>query len=505
MSALALLAFVIVGCVSCYAVARGTPVTGVYVHSKYLSGVLVERFVSGSANHTPGESVLQVLEEGPLLPGMLARYGFATDIDGASVTCSGQQVYVTSEDLRASGGYATSGASFEVDLNVVRRIASGLLPSHAVEAGCSYRRVRYASVSTQPERLLSGSAARQSAVEGARFLVRSLQADGRFAYQINGHTGTLELQEEYNWPRHAGTLSYVARVLREAPAPELLQGAMQATQAMYAQAFQRCAGVMCVADDARALLGSSALSLLALVELHHAAVPDVDIAIASLAKFLRSQQRADGEFKHIYWIQEQRAEDVQYPYYSGEAVLALTLAYELTRDPLDLESAQRGLEYLVHSGWKFFGSDYYRAEEHWTCQAMAALWKYKKNEASLNFCVAWFDVQAAMLREDGGFGVTSLLSPRFTPVASKTEAALAIAHVLRQEGRNATAIELQVTRSLTLLMNEQFLPGPVHLFARPEIMQGGLPGGHGDLTVRIDYVQHAGSAFLSYANLMTAQ
>ncbi len=50
-------------------------------------------------------------------------------------------------------------------------------------------------------------------------------------------------------------------------------------------------------------------------------------------------------------------------------------------------------------------------------------------------------------------------------------------------------------------MRRQLRPGPVAILASPESVYGAMPGTEVDLTLRIDYVQHAGSAMIRWLDL----
>jgi hypothetical protein len=174
---------------------------------------------------------------------------------------------------------------------------------------------------------------------------------------------------------------------------------------------------------------------------------------------------------HYYDRRGARPIDRQGLYYSSEATLALARAYPITQDPADLEAAVRGLRHLVGPAWSFFGNRYYFGEEHWTCQAMAVLWPYAPDSQALDFCLRWQAYGRAIQQRagdtffdsDGAIGVTPVLTPRLTPVASRCEAAAATLDVARRAGvapQELEALEAQLRRALALLLRQQFRPGP---------------------------------------------
>src|SRR6185436_17929838 len=107
-------------------------------------------------------------------------------------------------------------------------------------------------------------------------------------------------------------------------------------------------------------VGSAALALLAYVEiLETSDAPELVEPAASLASFLRAQQRPDGEFMHLYSLREKRAIDVQYDYYTGEAALALSRYHRLSKSPRDLDAARRALSVLVKRNPLYVGGRYF--------------------------------------------------------------------------------------------------------------------------------------------------
>jgi hypothetical protein len=211
-----------------------------------------------------------------------------------------------------------------------------------------------------------------------------------------------------------------------------------------------------------------------------------------------------------------RPVDVQLLYYSGEAAFALSRAHALLGDPRDLDAASRALAHLIGGAWSFFGSRYYWGEEHWTCQAMDDLWDRMAapmREAALDFCLGWESYGRKLMHgpedtpfdSDGAYGVGPIVTPRLTPVGSRTEAGLATLEAATRGGRSSASLaplDGQVRRSIALLLRHQLgRPGGEHrdyLFADPAAIEGAMPGSEVDWQLRIDYAQHAGGALLRW-------
>ena len=89
-----------------------------------------------------------------------------------------------------------------------------------------------------------------------------------------------------------------------------------------------------------------------------------------------------------------------------------------------------------------------------------------------------------------------------TPVASRTEAFISTHSIANAYGITDSALTRQVERGLAMLLRYQWSPGPVHLLADEAAAHGGLPGSPTELLVRNDFVQHAGSAMIRWAELL---
>jgi hypothetical protein len=349
---------------------------------------------------------------------------------------------------------------------------------------------------------------REGAVGAARFLARGVDAEGRFRYLVDAPSN--RTLAGYDWPRHAGATYYLAQVAALSGDPQMGWAALRAAGWMREHAMVKCGGALCIGSERVVDVGSTALAILAFVEIARTKLdPGYALVVPRLTTFVRGQQRSNGDFMHQYDRETQSAIDIQLIYYTGEAALALSRAHALLGDPLDLESASRALEYLVGPGWSFFGSRYYFGEEHWTCQAMDDMWDRAPNRAALDFCLRWHafgrTVQYAAgdtpYDAEGAYGFGPLTTPRLTPAGSRSEAAIATLEAARKARvpqAELLPLETQIRRSLAMLLRHQFRPGPRHLLADPAAVEGAMPATEVDWQLRIDFAQHAGGALLRW-------
>jgi hypothetical protein len=199
-------------------------------------------------------------------------------------------------------------------------------------------------------------------------------------------------------------------------------------------------------------------------------------------------------------------------YYSGEAALALLVGYEVLGDPKDKAAAARVMTHLTGAGWSFFGSRYFYGEEHWTCQAVGRAAKHMDVSNALDFCLRWGGYQRRLQYgpgqtpwdASGAFGVGPVLLPRVTMAASRVEALVPIYQLQLRRGRHDEPLRQMLERSVGLLLRMRWSEKDAHLFARPVAAMGGMPSTLAELSSRADMVQHAGSALLGWAEVLTA-
>jgi hypothetical protein len=476
---------------------------------------------------TGGEVVSEaIVADSPILTWSALVFGMSlvAGKDGVKATLGNETAYVTPDDLLSRQAYdhgiqiPALSLALGVDTNVLLSLLAERLktdPNNLLERA-TLRRIRVERrAGTPPPRItgetLTRDQVKEAVLAGAHYLARGTSPDGHFRYAVNATTD--QDVPGYDWARHSGATFFLAQVAGLTGDPVLADACRRAASLLRGPALSTCGTNRCIGDEPVVYLGSSALALLAFAEIVDKKVDDsYRTQIAELAAFLRSQQRNDGEFMHEYDRQGKRPLDYQYLYYSSEATLALARAYAITKDKNDLDSAVRGLRNLVGPAWSFFGDRYYFGEEHWTCQAVSALWKFAPNLTAFDFCVRWQEFGRALQQRegdsyfdaDGAIGVSPVVTPRLTPVASRCEAAVATLDVAKQIGMPASEVAVldrQLRRALALLLRQQFRPGLRHLFKNPAAVEGAIPGSEVDWELRIDYTQHAGSAMVRWLEM----
>ncbi len=510
---------------------------GPYLVSVWLDGARVarrveanqsaaERALQSEAGQRGAERVIeQISDSAPIFShnAWLLGSSVAPNRDGVSVSYQGRIAYATPDDLHKLEAYEHPGkigpldTLFGVDVDkLLGALATELHTSpEALLHDGSFRRFAVRSNSGYPRAVtetdVTAESVKRSVQAAARYLARNQKRDGSFRYEINAVTGGDD--PSYNYPRHAGATYFLARAGNQFDDGTLKRAARRAGAYMKDRATLRCGEHACVGEGDQVDVGSSALALLAYTELAQGGASEFHDSALEVAAFLRSQQRRDGDFQHLYSIAQQRPIDVQMEYYTGEAAFALSRVHRLSGDPRDLDAARRALSFLVTRSPWFLGARYFYGAEHWTCQALEDLWQRAPDRVALNFCLGWqainrnlqFDSPPAPPEYEGGISRGPFMTPRLTPVGSRMEAAVATLAVARAAGLPASeirALEHEIKRAFAFILRYQFAPGPTYLMPDPRAVAGGYPGSAVDLHVRIDYPQHAGGALLRYWELL---
>jgi hypothetical protein len=494
-----------------------------------------------------------IVAEGPVLSLSEATIAvsFVSGRDGVSATLGDRTAYLTPDDLLArqayDKGFTVEGLQLTtgVDVPLALALLAEQLGTTARELADHGRLHRIRTVRTVPgstpgstataaaatpgkpadparvtAETLTADDVRGATVAAGRYLARGVDADGRFRYLVDAPSN--RTLPGYDWPRHAGATYFLAQAAALSHDPQVAWAALRAASLLRDHAMVPCGENRCIGDSPIVDVGSTALAVLAFVEIARTKLdPGYALVVPGLTAFLRAQQRPDGELMHLFDRDAGHPIDTQLLYYSGEAAFAMARAHGLVGDDRDLVAAKAVLAHLVGDGWSFFGSRYYWGEEHWTCQAMDELWERAPDaveQRALRFCLDWeafnrklqYGEGETSFDADGAYGFGPLLTPRLTPTGSRGEAGMATLEAARRAGVPAAELaplENQMRRSLALLVRQQIrvdVPGTgrAHLLANPQAIDGAMPGSEVDWQLRIDYTQHAGSAMVRWLGLV---
>lgn len=465
-------------------------------------------------------------ERGPWLRSvpLLGELSVVPFVEGVAITLDGRTVHVTPDEITRAALWDRAintpipDLTFGLSPLAVARLAAEELgaPVETIMQRARFERVAsrtLTQVAYPRDEPVSIASLERAAREGALFLLRHQAPTGRFTYRYDGRRNREITGGQYSLPRHAGTAFFLAQAARALDMASARAGALAALRFVRENALKACGSPerACVAFNDYPDMGAAALTALAAAEvLAGGDDPEVRELLVRLTAFIRGMQRADGELMHVYDLRASQPIDVQKMYYSGEAAVALLASHRVLGDARDLEVARPLMSHLTGAGWSFFGSRYFYGEEHWTCQAVAAAADRMPVGDALDFCLRWLGYQRALLYGpgetpwpvQGAIGVGPVIVPRLTSVASRVEAGAPIYTLARAQGHDVAALGRQLESHLGLLLRMRFAPGPTHLMRDPHAARGGFPATQGSLEVRNDFVQHAGSAMLAWADVL---
>ena len=361
---------------------------------------------------------------------------------------------------------------------------------------------------------------------GTSYLIKHLNDDGSFVYRVNADGSPAK--PRYNVLRHAGSIYALADAHDDAPSPELREAILRSARFLLERHVDTVRGVghpgvfslpdLETRSGKRQLkLGGCGLGLVALIrarELDEQLVPLE--TLRGLGRTILFFQQPDGSFKSKYDDVNKKFFDFKSLYYPGETILALTLLYELDPDPTWLNAAARAAGYLTTSREGVARSEL--PKDHWLMIASARLLPHWDKLASppvpaeefrqhvLELGRAFIEQQQAVARETGGELGPTMTDERSTPTATTLEGLVAIHGLLKQEDPEERALRAELERSLRggarSVMESQLRSGPLRGgVMRAPYQKTGNSKGVKDFNarqseIRIDYVQHALSAFL---------
>ena len=470
---------------------------------------------------------------GPVLTGvpLALANSFASGRDGVGITVAGHYAYLLPDDLiRHDLLAAAQPVAFiaelrsGLDVEAAEHALATELRCAATEVRRAHRylfRFRVQSFVDSPDHALAlpvdrgrvpvaaidRASVRTALERAADYAVRQLRWDGSFEYMYQPFRHQ-HLSDDYSLPRHAGTtwlLSLAHRVVGHARYREAATSAIDylATHAVPSEC--QATPFACVGSNDAADLGSAALTSVAIVE-YQLATGDLRFRglAERLGRFLLHMQRPNGDFCHGFAPATGLRDCAgQVLYYSGEAALALAKLHQILPDPTLTAALERALDYLTGANYDYFFGQFFIGEDHWTCLAAEAAFPVVNKDAYAHFCYAFARLnRRVQVEPDGGpladlagaFGVTPFFLPHNTPAGSRTEANVATYRLSVLRGEPQPDILETVRRSLRYLVDQQFRPEGMYLFARPDEALGGIGQTPLQPEVRIDYVAHVGSA-----------
>lgn len=332
-----------------------------------------------------------------------------------------------------------------------------------------------------------------SAVSGAHFMAFNMQDAGKFAYIVEGPSGAYG--RGYNYPRHAGSSWFLARVHTRTGDVRARETALLAIAHAKSKSKWTQDGRAFVHDpsrkDGKAWVGTTALQLLALLEL------DVEPELArGYAAFVASAVDERGSVRgDIDVATESWPDQDEVTYAQGQGLLALVAA---ERAGLDVSvELDRAIAYVEGDYWPSPASRFGILDEHWMCLATVAALEVRGVPAGLDVCTAYLADVKGLAPLPGGS-----LAPASGPAGGLAEAVVARAEIDRRLGIDGP-YKARALAYGELLLAQQYRPTDSPLLGNAPRLVGGFRDRPWALKVQVDAVQHVGCALLGVEQLLT--
>ena len=433
-------------------------------------------------------------------PGSRSAYAASRTIIGRRETSPG-------DGFGKSGQATATGPPREVVSSESQNPPDGTSP--AVHRYRSWRGRQRSGHSSRRPVLPVGIAAAPSKL-AAHYLEAVCDENGKFTYVVDPNSG--KVSSSYNILRHAGSIYSLAMFNQAHPDPKAVEAMVRAAAFMRKNYIGPDEGSHALAvwseplpEKSDAELGAAGLGLdcadrprSGKTECHSARRPaGIGALLSSLCR------RAMVVLPGKYSPDSGPDEDFNSLYYPGEAALGLISLYELDHRTEWLVAAGNALSYLAKSRVNVRKLP----PDHWALIATSRFLQYCPEgecavsraeliEHAARICDRFLRDQvgsAPDARRNGAFGADG----RTTPAAIRLEGLLATLEYLPDDdtGRR-DRIEGAIDRGIAFLLAAQITAGPY---------AGGMPGAVSSAPhaaeIRIDYVQHALSAWLRYQKM----
>ena len=462
-----------------------------------LDGATLDRDIEVPATSIGLEGVLATRDDGKtgiVLPGEVVQHGYfhGQRLDhGAIVRALTARAGVESHELAAMRAYR-----FRADVHVESVDHDGAV---AVWRG-----------KVDPPELTS-EALLAAVRRGADYLARIANPAGRFVYLY--HPIGDRDDASYGWLRHSGTTYALFEAFEEFGTPLYLETGERALEYLRAHLSRdktsQGSYVFDTNDEEQQKVGGAGLALLALAK--HSAVrgkaddrENVE-AMQSLARFIMARQYEDGHFRSNADLERETGKKLKREaiYYPGEAVLALLRLYAIDPRPDYLDAARKGADYVVHVRDAYVSEDN-QEHDHWISYALNELYRLTHDEAYLTH--AYKIARAIQKKQRSGSEIPDLVGTFYegqtAPASTRVEAYDTDIVLSRFAGKSESWLLGPARVAAHWMLGQQLRAGDDYWLKNPEKADGGVRESLFVQDVRIDYVQHAMSAWLHLARIL---
>ena len=397
----------------------------------------------------------------------------------------------------------------------VERDQPGQIPPGVVRL---YRLHPYEFPEATPDEML------QRMVWAADYLVSSIDADGRIRYHYRTHRDSDS--KTYNVIRHAGTTYSILQMYDRTRFEPYRLAAVQAMHFLLGHCDRDLRTGHWLPEDhpdfgeslfvvslpkkkqteGDVHLGGAGLGLV-MLDQYVEATGDTETfreQARGMGRFLVASQKPDGEFLSFpaRHAGDPPCRDEVSPYYPGEAILGLVRLYSWDPNPLWLETAVRGADWLIDVRDR--GKDETKvANDHWLMLALSYLYLYTEDrryvDHSIAICRA---VEYQYLKNENAwekypdFRGGYYDPPRSTPAATRGEGLGAVLETCELAGEDCGWIEYLLMETARHEMLTQYTPDMCFWMPNRPKAFGAFNGGLLDTSIRNDFVQHNMSSLL---------
>jgi hypothetical protein len=342
---------------------------------------------------------------------------------------------------------------------------------------------------------------------GADYLSRVISDQGRYLYLY--HPVEDRDDSSYGWLRHAGATYALLEAYEEFGTRPYLERAERALGYVKAHLVddpdRQGKYILDTNDEEQQKVGGAGLVLLAFAKDAAATGNRAELeTMRALARSIIGQQYPDGHYRANADLpddsgKKRKREPV---YYQGEAALALLRLYAIDPQPAYLDSARRAADWVVHVRDVDVSQDN-QEHDHWISYALNDLYRVARDEAYVEHA---YKIARAILNKQHRAGsspapdwVGTFYEGQTTPGATRLEAYAADVVLSRVAGRPDAWLIDPAREVAASMLGQQFGPENDYWLSNPVKASGGVRESLFVQDVRIDYVQHAMSAWLHLA------
>lgn len=343
----------------------------------------------------------------------------------------------------------------------------------------------------------------------AEYLARNVDEKGVFNYLYDPLNDTYA--DGYNILRHAGTIYSMLEYYERTEDQAILQAAEKALlylESIIKNTKKGGVSMAVVVEDNEVKLGGNALGALAIAKyIEVTGKRELFPLLLKLGEWIISVQDKDGNFLvHKQRFSDGAVSSFRSAYYPGEAILALMRIHRLDPRSKWQDSASRAARYLVLERDREL-KDHELPHDHWLIYGLEELYKQEKDPIFLEHAlkiaseiIGGQNRNSVFTDWNGGFSN----DPQSTPASTRMEGLGAAYRIASGAGMSDEAEKIlgSLLLGTSFISRNQIGPSWAMYMKNPKASLGGIRKSLTTFDVRIDYVQHALSAFLSTAEII---